>query len=256
MAGRDSGVTAHRSDAGSVRVNRRAVSCVLHDVLPIGLFPVAAAVMPLVLGLPSSTAGERLGEAGASSSWGGPVLTDCGTRPGTVVRQYPESGKRLRPSTEVRIRTAAIDPRLGPCDRGRGIAGAFYRFAVDPSLGAPFAAGDTWAGIEDGAPGTWLDPVERADPAAWRLPVGYAERGSPTDLLRPLAASGGWYRVRPGVVAGCAFDDGDPPPPLRGLRAITLTPYDPVMSCMDWWGVTLFVEDGRIRGVALRQGSP
>jgi hypothetical protein len=42
------------------------------------------------------------------------------------------------------------------------------------------------------------------------------------------------------------------------LRAISLTaPSDTVNSCIDWWGVTLFLTEGdQIRGVALRLGSP
>jgi hypothetical protein len=45
---------------------------------------------------------------------------------------------------------------------------------------------------------------------------------------------------------------------LAGMRAISMTvPADTVGACMEWWGVTLFLDgNDNIRGVALRHGAP
>ena len=85
-------------------------------------------------------------------------------------------------------------------------------------------------GVEAGPPEVWLDADERARPAAWAFDVGYAERVGPHSALDQLAASGGWYELRPGVL------------PTRGENG---------------WDVTVFLDDDdRIAGVALRHGSP
>ncbi|MCY7396498.1 MAG: hypothetical protein LH468_10170 [Nocardioides sp.] len=138
------------------------------------------------------------------------------------------------------------------------MAREFYRLAANPSLGAPFTSGDVWVGIEDGLTSTSLGDDEWGDLVAWELDTGYAERSGPFSALDTLAASGGSYELRDGVSGTCPGANGKAPPELDGLRALSLTAPDDVTSaCLEWWGVTLFLDsqDG-IRGVALRLGSP
>jgi len=234
--------------------------------------PAAPVLMPDLIGLPSEVAFTRLarlkGRHGFNLglTWARPVVGDCETRPGTVARQHPKPGTPLEQRTEVVIRTAEMDLARfrGPCDAARGqleadgrIARAFYRFAADPSLGAPFADDDLWVGIEGGPTAVRLDSDERPSLAAWRLDTLYAERSGPFSALDVVASSGGYFEVHDGI-PGCAGTTDDVPDELAELRAITLTaPGDAVGSCMEWWGVTLFLDEhDLIHGVALRLGSP
>lgn len=230
--------------------------------------PIADAVrMPDLVGLDSAEAGRRLGELDLGSTWD-TVAVRCEARPGTVVRQWPVAGTVIADETTVRLRTARLDldEFRGPCDLpdlgpvtgpDAALARQFYRFAADPSLGAPFVDGPVWTGIEDGLAATTVSGARRADLAAWQLDAEYAERGGPFSALDVVAASGGYYEVRRGVVGTCPGGPATAPAELAGLRAITLTvPEDSIDSCMSWWGVTLFVDHDRIRGVALRIGSP
>ena len=177
----------------------------------------------------------------------------------------------MRRERTVEVRTAELDLDVfrGPCDPAGGdlgpvtgrdavLARAVYRFAADPSLGAPFAPGDTWTGIEDGLASRTVSGGERGQLDAWRLDTSYAERSGPFSALDTLARSGGWYQLRRGVAATCPTGRDGAPPQLAGLRALTLTaPADTVSSCLDWWAVTLFLDSqDRVRGVALRLGSP
>ena len=233
--------------------------------------PAAARLMPDLVGMPSAKAGERLGELGLGSNWGRPIVVRCGARPRTVVRQRPAAGTPLRPDTTVHIRTAALDldrfrgpcepfgKRVGPvAEADAALAREFYRFAADPSLGAPFASGDVWVGIEDGLKSISLAGSELGELVAWELDTGYAERSGPFSALDTLAESGGYYELRDGVAGTCPGGNDKAPPELDGLRAISLTAPDDVTSaCLEWWGVTLFLDSqDRIRGVALRLGSP
>lgn len=229
--------------------------------------PSAAAVMPDLVGLLAPEAGARIGDLGLGSEWDS-VVVRCGTQPGTVVQQLPAAGAAITDKTEVRVRTASLDLNefRGPCDvAGLGpvtgadaaLARQFYRFAADPSLGAPFVDGDVWIGIEDGLAATAVSADERADLAAWQLDAEYAERGGPFSALDVLASSGGYYEVHRGVVGTCPGGNDATPTELAGLRAISLTvPEDSIDSCMDWWDVTLFLDGDEIRGVAMRLGSP
>ncbi len=172
---------------------------------------------------------------------------------------------------DVRVRTAALnlDVFRGPCSPPDGelgplrgpdahLAHEFYRFAADPSLDAPFAGDETWVGIEAGPTSITLDETERQHLEAWELDAGYAEAVGPFSALDTLAASGGYYELRRGIAATCPEGNADPPAHLADARAISLTaPADVTSSCMEWWGVTLFLDpQDRVRGVALRLGSP
>jgi len=231
--------------------------------------------MPDLIGLPSRLAGRRIGELegsarlGLSSSWRGATVR-CGTRPGTVVHQRPAAGATLRRGHVIHVRAAYLDLRefRGPCDPDHGdlgprrgtdahVARRFYRFAADPTLGAPIASAPTWHGIGSGRVATWVGVTDRADLAAWRLDTLYAERSGPFSALDLLATSGGYYHLYRGTSEGCSGDAGGPPA-MTGFRSISLTsPRDTTGACMDWWGVTLYLdEDDLIRGVALRLGSP
>ncbi len=183
--------------------------------------------------------------------------------------QRPRAGALIERGTEAGVRLVALDLRSfrGPCpgrDLGpvRGadaeLARAFYRFAADPSLGAPFADGDVWAGVEAGPASVTVSAAQRADLAAWRIDTSYAERVGPFSALDLLAGSGGWYELRRGVAETCGSTPPAAPRTLAGLRALTLTaPADTVSMCSQVWAVTLFLdEDDRIAGVALRIGSP
>jgi hypothetical protein len=233
--------------------------------------------MPALIGLPVTEAVARLGELEASahlelsSEWGRPVSVRCEARPGVIVWQAPEPRAPLTSKGVVHIRTAALDLGTfrGPCAPVDGdlgplagpdadLARAFYRFAADPSLDAPFADGRIWVGIESGPTATLLDRSERADLSSWQVGSSYAERNGPISALDVVASSGGYYELHQGVVGTCPREQGEAPGELTGLRAISLTaPSDTVNSCIDWWGVTLFLTEGdEIRGVALRLGSP
>ncbi|HWJ08847.1 MAG TPA: PASTA domain-containing protein [Nocardioides sp.] len=231
----------------------------------------AALVMPDLIGLPSVRAGDELGDLGLGSDWGRPVRVRCGTRPRTVVRQQPAPGATVTADTLVEIRTAALDlDRFrGPCSPTdpldtAGMPGAdvalartFYRFAADPSLGAPFAE-EVWVGIAEGPTSTVLSPGDVGELSAWQVGTEYAEAAGPFSALDILALSGGYYELRAGIAATCPQGSADAPPALRGLRAISLTaPDDVTGACSEWWGVTLFLDArDRVRGVALRLGSP
>ncbi len=230
-----------------------------------------ARVVPDLVGLPSARAQELLGELALGSSWGPPVTVGCGVRPRTVVRQRPAAGTPAGPRTSVQVRTAALDLKRfrGPCpprgasvgpveEADEALAEEFYRFAADPSLGAPFAARGVWVGIEDGPTSTTVSGKELMDLEAWEVGTEYAERSGPFSALDVLAGSGGWYELREGVSGTCPESAGEAPPGLQGLRALTLSsPADVTSACLEWWGVTLFLDaQDQIRGVALRLGSP
>lgn len=223
--------------------------------------------MPDLIGLSSAEAGRRIGELGLGSAWD-TVAVRCDARPGTVVHQAPAAGTELTDRTVVRLRTAMLDldEFRGPCEADElgpvtgadaALARALYRFAADPSLGAPFVTGDVWTGIEDGLAARTVGPEQRADLAAWQLDTEYAEQGGPFSALDVLASSGGYYEVHRGIVGTCPGGNAEAPAELAGLRAISLTvPEDSIDSCLQWWGVTVFLDHGQIRGVALRLGSP
>jgi len=234
--------------------------------------------MPNLVGLPSAEAWRQLGEIEASarlnltSNWVKPRAVRCDARPGTVVRQQPAPGVLLRRRAGIEVQTAGLDLAAfrGPCEPARGdlgpvsgpdavLARQFYRFAADPSLGAPFAPEDVWVGIEHGPRARTLAGAQLADLSAWTIDsAGYAERSGPLSALDLLASSGGYFELHPGVVRSCPSGEAKVPPELSGLRAVTLTPApDTVEACMQWWGVTLFLDgEDLIRGVALRLGSP
>ncbi len=237
----------------------------------------APALMPDLTGLPSARAGRRIGaleasaRLGISSSWHQPIAIRCDVRPGTVVRQKPPAGTELERGIEIQIWTGELDldQFRGPCDpvhvtsgevdpADADIAREFYRFASDPSLGAPFADGAIWAGIEEGPAAVAVGEAERADLGAWEIDTAYAERSGPFSALDLLARSGGYYELAGGVNAGCFTDKGTRPTKLVGLRAISFAaPSDTVSSCLEWWSVTLFLNDQHeIQGVSLRLGSP
>lgn len=233
-------------------------------------------VMPDVTGLLAEVAALKIvrldpgDRRGLGTTWERPVLVGCETRPGTIVRQHPPAGTLLRAQVEIRVREAAMDLTAfrGPCEPTDGdlgpvtgaeaaLAREFYRFAADPSLGGPFAYVDIWVGIEGGPTAVRLGAAERASLNAWIIHTGYAERSGPFSPLDVVASSGGYFEVHEGI-PGCAGTTDDVPDELVGLRAITLTPpRDTVGACMEWWGVTLFLDENHlIRGVALRLGSP
>jgi hypothetical protein len=234
--------------------------------------------MPDLRGLASEVAGQRLVRFAEregirlSQEWARPVRVDsCAAQPGTVARQRPAPGTALEQHVDVVIQVAELDLDgfRGPCEPMGGelgpvlgadaaVARELYRFAADPTLGAPFVAGDVWVGIEDGGPGAvHLDATERPDLAAWKVGRFYAERSGPFSALDMLASSGGYYEVNRGISTCAGMGDGVAPE-LTHLRAITLTPAPgTVGACLAWWGVTLYLDDaGLIHGVALRLGSP
>ena len=237
----------------------------------------APVLMPDLVGVPSADAGRLLGELEASarlrlsSNWERTLVDDCAVRPGTVARQEPAAGTALERRQVVHLRVAELDLAAfrGPCEPADGdlgplggtdaaLARQFYRFAADPAQGAPFVTGEVWIGIEGGQTAAHLAPEALADPAAWQLGTGYAERSGPFSALDIVAGSGGYYELRRGVVPTCPSGADQAPPELDALRAISLTaPMDMVGACSQWWGVTLFLDtEDRIRGVALRLGSP
>ncbi|MFA6575697.1 MAG: PASTA domain-containing protein, partial [Nocardioides sp.] len=110
--------------------------------------------MPDLIGLPAVEAATRIGTVAASSDWGRPMTVRCEQRPGTVAWQRPAPGTPVSDDVVVEVRTAALDLEefRGPCDPAEGdlgpvtgtdaaLAREFYRFAADPSLGAPFVSG-------------------------------------------------------------------------------------------------------------------
>ena len=233
-------------------------------------------VMPDLVGLTEVAAQRRVGDLQANSelrlgfTWSAQAVATCDVAPGTVVLHRPGAGATLAKRTEIVIRTAYLDlDRFrGPCDPSEGqlgpVRGAdaetarqFYRFAADPTRGARFVRGDVWIGIEDGLVSQELSVDQLADLGAWQLGAGYAERSGPFSALDIMAESGGYYEVHRGVLPPCGRGNHAAPRELTGLRAITLTaPRDTISACMQWWGVSLFLDDHRIRGVALRLGSP
>lgn len=237
----------------------------------------AVVLMPDLVGLASAEAGRRIGELedthrlGLSSGWRSQAIVGCGTRPDSVIRQQPAPGTPLERGTVVEVRTAVLDLEefRGPCAPADGdlgplagpdgaLAREFYRFAANPSLGAPFVDGEVWVGIDSGLTAIRLSEAERADLASWELGTGYAEATGPFSPLDVLASSGGYYELHRGVVPTCPRGDDTVPPGFAELRSISLTaPSDTTSACSQWWGVTLFLDgENRIRGVALRLGSP
>lgn len=238
----------------------------------------APVLMPDLVGLPSAVVGRRIGtiegreKLGLSSNWR-PVTTRCEARPDTVVHQRPAPGTELSAGGVVHLRLADLDLEefRGPCEPVDGdlgpvggadavLARQFYRFAADPTLGAPFVTGDVWTGIEAGPTATDVGESERADLGAWELEdTAYAERSGPFSALDVVAMSGGYYELHRGVQQNaCVTFDRPLPPALADLRAISLTaPADTTSSCLQWWIVVLFLDDDDlIGGVALGLGAP
>lgn len=233
-------------------------------------------LMPNLVGLPEDQAGRRIGsleskaDLGLVSHWTIQPVADCDSRPRTVVAQEPAVGTPLRRRTEIQVRSARLDLKRfrGPCDPVGGelgpvfgadaqLARLFYRFAADPTLGAPFADGAVWNGIEDSLEADVVDEDERQNLSAWQLDGWYAESMGPFSPLDLVAGSGGYYELHDGVVPTCPYGNDETPAELEGLRAITITaPSDTVTACFQWWGVSLFLDGDLIRGVALRMGSP
>lgn len=198
------------------------------------------------------------------------VPVGCEQRPRTVARQVPPPGTPIGSGTSVRIRTAQLDleSSRGPCDpadRDLGtvdgadadLAWQFYRFAADPTLGAPFGE-RVWVGIEDSSTGAWLSGPELMELDAWQIGTAYAEAVGPFSALDHLASSGGYFQINSGITPTCPDGNRDAPAGLSGMRALSLTsPAESFASCMDWWGVTLSLDGAdRIHGVTLRKGSP
>ena len=171
--------------------------------------PPPPVLMPDLLGIPSVEARGRLGELegsfelGLLFEQGRPVAVRCGLRPGAVAFQHPAPATPLEHGSRIAIRLAALNLETfrGPCEPAdadlgpvvgpdAALARQFYRFAANPALGAPFASGEVWTGIEDGLAATRLDDDERAHLAAWRLHTSYAERGGPFSALDIVAGSG------------------------------------------------------------------
>lgn len=237
----------------------------------------APVLMPDLVGLPSAVAGRRIGtiegreQLGLISDWR-PVTTRCEARPETVVHQRPAPGTELSAGGVVYLRLAGLDLEefRGPCEPVDGdlgpvggadavLARQFYRFAADPTLGAPFVTGDVWTGIEAGPTATDVGESERTDLGAWELDTAYAEQNGPFSALDVVAMSGGYYELHRGVQQNaCVTFDRPLPPALADLRAISLTaPADTTSACSQWWSVTLFLDDDNlIGGVALGLGSP
>lgn len=236
-------------------------------------------LMPDLVGLFERQVDRRIGEIYVegereiSQDRRGEVVLDCSVVPDMVIRQAPAPGTPLvRKRIQVKLWAAYLDLERfrGPCDPEDGelgpvrgadarLAREFYRFAADPTLGAPFVDGDVWFGIEGGPVHTWVSAADRTDPEAWEVDSSYAERIGPFSALDVLAMTGGRYEVHRGVVPTCNFpSEPEVPTELSGLRAISLTSAeDSIGSCSQWFGVTLFVDGpDRIAGVALRLGSP
>ena len=230
-------------------------------------------LMPDLVGLTSTEAlqlfGELDGSADLGLNWGRPVTVRCGVRPDTVATQQPVPGTPLTRRTVLEIRTAALDLEefRGPCEPADGdlgpvggsdaeLARRFYRFATDPSLDASVFGEEVSIGIEDHTHSV-LGDDDLVRLGAWSIDASYAERTGPFSALDIVAGSGGYYELHRGIEPTCGFGVGDAPPELTGLRAISLTAsWETTSACMDWWGVTLFLEGDTVRGVSLRLGSP
>ena len=233
-------------------------------------------LMPDLVGLPDAVAGGRIGELegqaelGLWSHWRDKLVTDCASRPRTVIAQEPSVGTPLRRRTEIQVWSARLDLERfrGPCRPEGGelgpvvgadadLAREFYTFAADPSRGNPFVAGEVWNGVEAGPIAETLEAVERPNLAAWQLEGAYGDWVGPFSALDVVAGSGGYYELHRGIVPSCPGGYDKAPPELVGLRAVTITvPSDTVTACLEWWGVTLYLSDGLVRGVSLRLGSP
>lgn len=230
----------------------------------------ATVLVPDLTGLTARAVVRRYDEDELDvASIGRPVPVRCEPRPGVVAAQRPRAGTVVESGTEAHLRLAALDlssfrgpcpgHELGPVQGADAtLARGFYRFAADPTRGAPFVDGGVWTGIEDGPAGIVVDPERRADLRAWRIDTAYAERRGPFSALDVVAASGGWYELHRGVAGTCGTSPPGAPAALAGLRAVTLTaPADTVSSCLQQWAVTLFLDHAdRIAGVGLRLGSP
>lgn len=232
-------------------------------------------LMPDLVGLFDAEVGERMSEVYEEldllgGSWMPQKVTDCDVVPRTIVRQEPPPGTPLRKRKGYEVWLAELDLERfrGPCEPAAGelgpvrgadarLAREFYRFAAAPSLGAPFVDGDVWLGVEGGPPEARLSAAERGNIAAWTFHAEYADRLGDMSPLDTLARSGGYYEVHRGVVPTCASGWNEIPDELAHLRAITLTTAsDTITACMDWWGVVLYLDEGRIAGVALKLGAP
>lgn len=134
------------------------------------------------------------------------------------------------------------------------LVAAFLRFADEPSAGAfealPFAS-EVALGLGSELPAT-RTATELEDPDAWSLDVddfrGYAGPFSALELARDTGATD----VSVGDYDRCVAPPTPAPDQVAGLRRVSVQPQlGPQESCLRWWSVDLYLDDGRIVAVSL-----
>lgn len=101
-----------------------------------------------------------------------------------------------------------------------------------------------------------LGAGDLSDPASWLLGLDAYGRTGPLDVLHPVRAHRGRFRVTVDQRPRCSGRAHRAPARFREARRVTILPTR-VESCLDWYAVDLYVDRaGLVRGVTLELWEP
>lgn len=135
----------------------------------------------------------------------------------------------------------------------RDLAEAFIAFARDPGPGTvadvPFAE-QVLVGLgPELATHRTHSASELADPAAWPLDADFRAYVGPFSALDRIVDTDD-LRISGGPRAQCAATPLPVAEDLEGLRQVTIQPSD-IDSCLQWFAIDLFLDNGEITAVVL-----
>jgi hypothetical protein len=170
-----------------------------------------------------------------------------------VIHQMPAAGTEVLIDQRVTVVVANRRSERASCGEGiatehdHDLAAMLYSFSRAPQGHAPPWAPRVTLSASDGQARKTLTDRQAVDPRQW----GFEEPFTQLSILQVLASSKGRFRVELGPHSRCVGPVQRPPKAFDGLRQISITPSAAHDSCLDWWAVDLYVNDGQIAGVGL-----